>query len=60
MEHEKPLRGQSKFSNTNILSVCKIKIQISDKKINKLFYFILPTNFITLFLIHLEIIIVIY
>ena len=32
MEHEKPLRGQSKFSNTNGLSVDKIKIQNFDKK----------------------------
>ena len=32
MEHEKSLRGQSKFSNTDALSVGKIKIKISNKK----------------------------
>ena len=51
MEHEKLLRDQSKFSNIEGLSVGKIKIQISDKKIKKkLFYFILSTENPSVFL----------
>ena len=64
MEHDKLLRDQSKFSNIEGLSVGKIKIQISDKKIKViLFYFTDGKSvdiFITLFLICSEIIIFIY